>query len=32
VEIKQNILTVPDTHGIGAHPDPAWKGKLEEVR
>jgi hypothetical protein len=32
VEIKQAILTVPDTPGIGARPDPAWRGKLEEVR
>ena len=32
VEIKRNILTLPDTPGIGARPDPAWRGKLEEVR
>ena len=32
VEIKQAILTLPDTPGIGARPDPAWGGKLEEVR
>jgi len=32
VEIRQGILTVPDDPGIGARPDPAWKGKLEEVK
>ena len=32
VEIKDGILTVPDVPGIGARPDPAWKGTLEEVR
>ncbi len=32
VEIKQGLLTVPDAPGIGARPDPAWRGKLEEVR
>jgi L-alanine-DL-glutamate epimerase-like enolase superfamily enzyme len=32
VEIKHGILTVPDTPGIGARPDPAWRGKLKEVR
>jgi L-alanine-DL-glutamate epimerase-like enolase superfamily enzyme len=32
VEIKQSLLTVPDVPGIGARPDPAWTGTLEEVR
>ena len=32
VEIKRGILTLPDTPGIGARPDPAWRGKLEEVK
>jgi L-alanine-DL-glutamate epimerase-like enolase superfamily enzyme len=32
VEIKQGILTVPDTPGIGARPHPAWMSKLQEVR
>ncbi len=31
VEVEQGRLTVPDTPGIGARPDPAWRGKLEEV-
>ncbi len=31
VEVEQGRLTVPDAPGIGARPDPAWKG-LEEVR
>ncbi len=32
VEIKQSLLTFPDAPGIGARPDPAWTGRLEEVR
>ncbi len=32
VEVKQGVRTVPDAPGIGARPDPAWQGKLEEVR
>jgi len=32
VEIKRGILTLPDTPGIGARPDPAWRGRLDEVK
>jgi L-Ala-D/L-Glu epimerase len=32
VKIRDGILTVPDDPGIGARPDPAWTGTLEEVR
>jgi L-alanine-DL-glutamate epimerase-like enolase superfamily enzyme len=31
-EIKHGILTVPDTPGIGARPDPTWMRRVEEVR